>query len=178
MPVLTMTVFSVSFLALLWFSSTDVLVDAFIPLSSSTASKSTHLFYDIQRDSSQPSDNVWSVLSNTERWISNTLADAQTGANNPLSRKEVSYVCETSRDPAMILANIFRKVKEAREMGESHAQDQEALIDEHGGTLLQVWCCCGVVFELVYFHVILVICLQSGLPVNTIFAVCGLSAAL
>lgn len=132
MPVLTMTVFSVSFLALLWFSSTAVLVDAFIPLSSSTASKSTRLFYDIQRDSSQPSDNVWSVLSNTERWISNTLADAQTGANNPLSRKEVSYVCETSRDPAMILANIFRKVKEAREMGESHAQDQEALIDEHG----------------------------------------------
>jgi hypothetical protein len=127
--------FSLSLLAL--FTAASVIVDAFVPqqLKSSSAtpkSTSTRLFYDIQRDP-QPNDNVWSILSNTEKWISNTLADAQSGNNNPLSRKEVSYVCETSQDPAMILANIFRKVKEARQLGESHAQDQEELIDQLGG---------------------------------------------
>ena len=109
-----------------------VIVDAFVPpLTPSSVSK-TQLFYDVQRDP-QPNDNVWSILSNTEKWISNTLAESQTGTNNPLSRKEVSYVCETSNDPAMILANIFRKVKEARQLGESHAQEQEDLIDQLGG---------------------------------------------
>lgn len=119
---------------ILVFYSATVIVDAFVPKSrpsSPSASKSTRLFYDIQRDP-QPNDNVWSILSNTERWISKTLNEAQIGNNNPLSRKEVSYVCETSKDPAMILANIFRKVKEARQLGESHAQDQEELIEEHG----------------------------------------------
>jgi len=128
--------FSLSFLFL--YCSASVTVKAFVlkPKSSLEAPKSkstsTRLFYDIQRDP-QPNDNVWSILSNTEKWISNTLADSRTESNsNPLSRKEVSYVCETSRDPAMILANIFRKVKEARQVGESHAQDQEELIDQHG----------------------------------------------
>jgi hypothetical protein len=128
------------FLSLLvLFCSAAVIVDAFVPKPTSistsiltSTSESTRLFYDIQRDPS-PNGNVWSILSNTEKWISNTLSDAQTGNNNPLSRKEVSYVCETSQDPAMILANVFRKVKEARQVGESHAQDQESLIDEHGG---------------------------------------------
>jgi len=95
-----------------------------------TPSPTSRLHYDIQRD--PPNDNVWSILSNTEKWIASTLADAQKGGSNPLSRKEVSYVCETSKDPAMILANIFRKVKEARQLGESHAQDQEEFIDEKG----------------------------------------------
>ncbi len=121
------------FLTLLGAPSTS-LVDAFVPQSSAStkAASTTRLFYDIQRDP-QPNDNVWSILSNTEKWISNTLAESQTGTNNPMSRKEVSYVCETSNDPAMILANIFRKVKEARQLGESHAQDQEDLVDELGG---------------------------------------------
>jgi len=122
--------FSLSAFALLC-SSSAVIVDAFVPQSTSSKASKTRLFYDIQRDP-QPNDNVWSILSNTEKWISNTLADSQTGNNNPLSRKEVSYVCETSNDPAMILANIFRKVKEARQLGESHAQDQEDLIDQMG----------------------------------------------
>ena len=125
-----------STVSLLLLLSTNIGVDAFVPKSrsaSTSASKSTRLYYDIQRDP-QPNDNVWSILSNTEKWISNTLNEAQTGKTNPLSRKEVSYVCETSSDPAMILANIFRKVKEARQLGESHAQDQEELVDEHGGT--------------------------------------------
>jgi hypothetical protein len=32
----------------------------------------------------------------------------------------------------MIVANIFRKIKEARQLGESHGQEQEELIDEKG----------------------------------------------
>jgi len=91
--------------------------------------KGTKLFYDIQRD--PPNDNVWSILANTERWISATLQDAQQGGN-PLTRKEVSYVCETSQDPALVLANIFRKLKEARLVGESHAQEQEELAGASG----------------------------------------------
>ncbi len=103
---------------------------AFTPLSKNSEFRSnTKLFYDIQRD--PPNDSVWSVLANTERWISSTLQDAQQGGN-PLSRKEVSYVCETSQDPAMVLANIFRKVKEARQLGEAHAQEQEELADTSG----------------------------------------------
>lgn len=126
--------FSLFFLTLFAASSTFS-ADAFVPqpsASTNAAASTTRLFYDIQRDP-QPNDNVWSILSNTEKWISNTLAESQTGSNNPLSRKEVSYVCETSNDPAMILANIFRKVKEARQLGESHAQDQEDLVDQMGG---------------------------------------------
>lgn len=112
---------------------------AFIPIASKNSQTTTttaapsissrsRLYYDIQRD--PPNENVWSVLANTERWIATTLSDAQKESGNPLSRKEVSYVCETSQDPAMILANIFRKLKEARQLGETHAQEQEELVDE------------------------------------------------
>jgi hypothetical protein len=107
---------------------------AFSPVSKNIAlhtapDSSTRLFYDAQSD--PPNENVWSVLASTERWIKTTLDDAQQGGN-PLSRKEVSYVCETSPDPAMILANIFRKLKEARQLGESHAQQQEERLEEEG----------------------------------------------
>lgn len=129
--------YSRSFALAIHISAVTSVVNGFISLSggrtsSSVIKISTRLHYDIQRDP-QPNDNVWSILSNTEKWISNTMAEAQTGNSNPLSRKEVSYVCETSNDPAMIVANVFRKIKEVRELGESHAQDQEALVDEKGG---------------------------------------------
>lgn len=99
-----------------------------IPPSAKPTSTTSRLYYDIQRD--PPNENVWSVLANTERWITSTLADAQKENGNPLTRKEVSYVCETSKDPAMILANVFRKLKEARQLGETHAQEQEELVDQ------------------------------------------------
>ena len=105
---------------------------AFSPAwNSRSASGNTRLFYDIQRDPSN--ENVWNVLATTEKWIASTLSEAAAGST-PLSRKEVSYVCETSTDPAMILANIFRKLKEARELGENHAQEQEELADAQGKT--------------------------------------------
>jgi hypothetical protein len=107
--------------------------------------------------------NVWSVLANTERWISDTLdrsnqaevtrqkqqqqqnkkdsklhfADEKAeeeeqqqqqggGKNNPYARKEVSYVCETAADLAAVVGGVFRRVREARELGESHGRGVEA----------------------------------------------------
>ena len=70
--------------------------------------------------------NAWAVLANTEKWISSTLQTANTGvntltaANNPYARKEVTYVCENQSSGSMIVAGIFRRLKDAREMGEAH----------------------------------------------------------
>jgi hypothetical protein len=94
----------------------------------------TRLFYEVNRDPPNDSNhNVWSVLANTEKWMSSTLSsESPAGNENPLSRKEVSYVCETSNDPAMIVANMFRKLKEFRQMGEQHGSNQEDSIDQDG----------------------------------------------
>jgi hypothetical protein len=93
-----------------------------------------------------PRNSVWDVLIKTEQWLKGTLKEPSSDNNNsaappakpqhqgtPLSRKEIAYVCETSEDSAMILANIFRKIKEVRELGERHGQQQEALSDQQGG---------------------------------------------
>ena len=65
--------------------------------------------------SKKESSSVWSALANTERWITDTLsqsnraaAPGQPAGSNPYARKEVSYVCETTEDAAMSVANIFR----------------------------------------------------------------------
>ena len=121
--------------------------DAFVPkpLSSSRRHKiekaadstsSTILWYEPSNDPNAERNrpNAWTVLANTEEWMTNTLSDAATDGGNPLSRKEVSYVCEPSTDPALILANMFRKLKEFRELGEKHGSDQEDLVDDKGGT--------------------------------------------
>jgi hypothetical protein len=90
--------------------------------------------------------NAWSVLSNTERWISRTLAHANRGGgdststppssssssssrhtnnknpqmNNPYARKEVSYACESSTSAILVVASWFRQLQEMRTMGETH----------------------------------------------------------
>ena len=96
----------------------------------------TRLFYEINSDppNDANSHNVWSILANTEKWMSSTLSasESPSGNGNPLSRKEVSYVCETSGDPAMIVANMFRKLKEFRQLGEQHGTNQEDSIDQDG----------------------------------------------
>ena len=102
----------------------------FLPATSSHRRENSRLYYDIQRDD-RPNDNVWSVLTTTERWISDTSANAKSpDGTNPLSRKEVSYVCETSADAAMVLASIFRKLKEARQLGEAHGEEQEEFLTQ------------------------------------------------
>lgn len=75
--------------------------------------------------------NAWSVLATTEEWISSTLqAATQPNGQNPYTRKEVSYVCETSTEQAMIVAGIFRRLKEARLLGQRHGeQEQERALD-------------------------------------------------
>ena len=81
--------------------------------------------------------NAWSVLATTEEWISATLAAATNAATgqNPYTRKEVSYVCETSADQAMITANIFRRLKEARQQGERHGEHEQERAAEQGTEL-------------------------------------------
>lgn len=81
---------------------------------------------------STPDFNSWTVLANTERWISATLSDSNSQSssssnnnNNPYARKEVSYACEASSDSALIVATIFRRLKDVRELGERHGQDEE-----------------------------------------------------
>lgn len=66
--------------------------------------------------------NSWSVLTRTEEWISQTLSDAQ---GNPYTRKEVSYICENNSGSALILSGIFRRLKEARMLGEKHGEGEE-----------------------------------------------------
>lgn len=116
-------------------------------------------------DNDDPNDNVnvWSVLANTERWISETLDRSNKSANdanrrrdaeeklkqrqseenkkkmhfadekeessetdNPYARKEVSYVCETGNELAVVVGGVFRRVREARELGENHGRGVEA----------------------------------------------------
>lgn len=94
-------------------------------------------------------DGVWSALANTERWISNTLE--QHAGTNPYVRKEVSYVCETTDESIMAVGNVFRRVREARELGESFSKTEESIVVDKGpdyepGTLRQTqvvvipWC--------------------------------------
>jgi malonyl CoA-acyl carrier protein transacylase len=74
---------------------------------------------------------MFTVLANTEKWLSETLA-SQEGQNNPFTRKEVSYVCENSAEAAMIVAGTFRRLREAREQGEAHGQVEEERLLEKG----------------------------------------------
>jgi len=130
---------------------------------------------DDSSSSSSSSSNIWTVLANTERWISDTLdksnkaandrnqklreeieqkakmhfADDKTSTNkssegrmqpqdNPYARKEVSYVCETGGELCMVVGGIFRRVREARELGESHGKNADLRIgDAPIGTMRQ-----------------------------------------
>lgn len=132
------------------------------------------------RGSSDDASSVWSVLASTERWISDTLDRSNQAArqkraaadeakkklhfadekkekeeelprvDNPYARKEVSYVCETGTDLSVVVGSVFRRVREARELGENHGRGVEA----RGGEFLGVPsrrdrgrhgpCCCAV----------------------------------
>ena len=88
----------------------------------------TMLMYDASKDPPDSSANMWSVLATTERWLSNLLG--KESADNPYTRKEVSYVCEAHDDDAMVIANIWRRLKESRERGDIHGQTEfERLVE-------------------------------------------------
>ena len=117
--------------------STKVFNDI-IPSSSSISNKYGIVMYGDSPN--KPELNAWSVIASTERWISDTLKSSNqiassssspssgsmsVGGNNPYARKEVSYYCETSKESSMIVAGIFRMLREARERGEQHGSDEE-----------------------------------------------------
>jgi hypothetical protein len=91
------------------------------------------VMYDDSHDPpSSPTFDAWTVLANTEKWISATLASSQTSQGNPYSRKEVSYVCEHSEDGAMVVSSMFRRLKDCREEGERHGGEEERRSEEFG----------------------------------------------
>ena len=111
---------------------------------------STRLYYEQPDDSTPPGTDtgsgeevgIWTVLSNTEKWIAATLersnraaAPGRPAGQNPYSRKEVSYVCETVQDLPAVVASAFRRVKDARETGEAHGSEQEHILAERGEKL-------------------------------------------
>jgi len=81
---------------------------------------------------SKEGGGVWSVLANTERWISDTIAKSNSNGPSTFARKEISYVCETTEEALMTVASIFRRVKEARELGESHSRAEESVLMDKG----------------------------------------------
>jgi hypothetical protein len=93
------------------------------------------------------SSGVWSALASTEKWIVQTLASSggATGSN-PYTRKEVSYVCEIARESSMVVASLFRRVREARELGESHAEVAKANSIERGMAIY------AYLFEFIYHY--------------------------
>ena len=98
----------------------------------SSQSRGNLVMYDSSSDppnkksSTEENGSAWTVLANTEKWISDTLngvGGGNAGANSsPYARKEVSFVCEHSDNMELLTANIFRRLREVRELGEHHAE--------------------------------------------------------
>lgn len=100
----------------------------------------------------KPTDeDIFNILANTEKWISDTLDKTNESArkaqgmhyaedatpdplseeekaasgSNPYARKEVTYACETGEEICGVLGGIFRRVREARELGERHGAEND-----------------------------------------------------
>ena len=52
----------------------------------------------------------------------NQQAPGGGGKDNPYARKEVSYVCETGSDLAVVVGGVFCRVREAWELGKRHGR--------------------------------------------------------
>jgi len=119
-------------------SSSSAFTGRQMPARAVHFSNDAMVMYESPRDPPDNSrnGNMWAVLATTERWLSETLA-SQEGQDNPFTRKEVSYVCENSSEGAMITAGIFRRLREAREQGETHGQVEEERLMEKGTVLIQ-----------------------------------------
>ena len=52
--------------------------------------------------------------------------------DNPYARKEVSYVCETTEEPTEYVARLFSRLREVRELGESHGKNEVRLAEVQG----------------------------------------------
>ena len=126
---------------------TSGILDATTITTAAARRRLTRLYYEQPSDSTPPGTDtgsgeevgIWTVLSNTEKWIAATLersnraaAPGRPAGQNPYSRKEVSYVCETVQDLPAVVASAFRRVKDSREMGEAHGSEQEHILAERG----------------------------------------------
>jgi len=122
-----------------------------VSITAPTSSSTTHLFYNPPDKSSSgdrtgrefPDNVVWQSLSDTERWIEQTLNSSPSNSNvedeakgigrtNPYARKEVSYVCETTEEPTEYVARLFSRLREVRELGESHGKNEVRLAEVQG----------------------------------------------
>jgi len=92
--------------------------------------------------SSSSLDNIiLSSLSATDKWVQDTLArkngksvTKNAAKPNPYSRKEVSYVCETSESMEEIIEGIFRRLSEARKIAVRHGKKEEDLRSAQGSS--------------------------------------------
>jgi len=70
----------------------------------------------------------WVALDHTENWISQTLARSPKG--NPHDRKEVSYDCELNQHALGVIAGIFRRYKEARQLAQKYEYYEKRALAE------------------------------------------------
>lgn len=106
------------------------------PSSNTSPRQNTFLMYQPDSNNNEPNKEAkdalnsgfWNALSYTEQWISETLKDStKAGTSNPYARKEIAYVCEMNDQSLASVAGIFRRFREAREMGERHALAEEEM---------------------------------------------------
>jgi hypothetical protein len=71
----------------------------------------------------------WNALEHTETWMSNILKNST--KENPIARNEVSYECEMNQGTLACIAGIFRRFKEAREMGTRYERGQKQMAKEN-----------------------------------------------
>jgi len=71
----------------------------------------------------------WNALEHTETWMSNILKNST--KENPIARNEVSYECEMNEGTLACIAGIFRRYKEAREMGTRYERLQKQMAYEN-----------------------------------------------
>jgi len=87
-------------------------------------------------DGSLQDDIVLLSLTSTERWIEDTLRGM--GGGDAYVRKEISYECETGTSLAEIMAGVFRRLREIREMGEGHGKSMELIDSEDRKSTLRL----------------------------------------
>jgi hypothetical protein len=75
--------------------------------------------------------NMWNVLAHTEKWIAQILGQGGSHGENPFTRKEISYVCELSDDDALVVAGLWRRLREGREQCELHGQTAESFLQNN-----------------------------------------------
>jgi hypothetical protein len=151
-----MTLMPHPFSVIAWTTTTDaggIRTRSLFTGKSITATPTRHyrqwsMYTNDQAPPAGPDHNAWTVLSHTEEWISKTLNSANSNAgggnngnggknpNNPYARKEVSYVCENQTSSAMIVANLFKWLRDARKQGESHGE-----AEQERRTTLGMYCC-------------------------------------